>query len=203
MTSLVLRDLFLTTPATTRTEPATIGVLTRPGDAHLVGTALALATRSRSTIIAHWTGTAPRPPRSGPALAATRRLAQRLANRDLLATAHGRLVSISLPADPTSARTITERLLGSEPSALILVISGPRPPELELLLTRLDHLILAVPADTPSSLTSLLTTTITRPASLLHLPPTTPTSRFLTHLGLFLPPHLRTLATRALEDRDA
>jgi len=216
-----LRDLFLAPDharaarprprVAERAVPATLGVLVAPRDAEVAGASLALAAasahRAPCALACRWTGTEPtEPPRSGLAVTAARKLAQRLTTRGLSAGACGRLVLVDLPAAAGEARAATERALatvGETPT--VLVVAGARPPALDPLLATLDRLIVVPAADAPPGLAALALTAaahLGRGAALLHLPPTT-TARLLTTTGLPLSPTLHRAATAALRGDDA
>lgn len=201
-TAVALRDVFLTPQprAAERAVPASLAVLASAADGPTAGAALALALGVPVAVVGLWGG----PGRAGFALPPARRLADRLVGRGLSATARGRLVTVALPAEPSAARAAAERThaaIGDAP--FVLVVAGPRPPELDPLLAAADRLVVVPRAGAPDGLEQLaLATTahLARSTSVLHLPPTTPTTRLLATTGLLLPPPLRTLATAALTD---
>jgi hypothetical protein len=77
--------------------------------------------------------------------AGARRLASRLAARELTARAAGRLARLALPTDPAHAAETLLRLLGWVEVPLVTVLAGPRTEQLDALVV--DHdLVVAVRA---------------------------------------------------------
>jgi hypothetical protein len=206
-----VRDLFVApseaAPATRvaeRAVPSTLAVLAAGGDAAVAGAALGLvaaaALRSRCAVVCVWSADATAP-RSGVASVATRRLADRLAARGLVATARGRLVTVALPAADVEARAAAERAMAAAGQApVVLVIAGPRPPALDPLLAAVERIVIVPPPDAPPTLESLALTAaahLGRSTAILRLPRTS--RHLLTSTGLSLSPSLRSAATKALE----
>jgi hypothetical protein len=98
------------------------------------------------------------PPARSPAGATTpgaRRLAHRLAARELPATACGRLAWLSLDCDPEAAAAQIRRGLGLAGTPLVLAVAGPRPEAFEPLLETLDLAIAVLSPDEDPSLRAL------------------------------------------------
>lgn len=204
-TAVSLRDVFLAPGAAApraaeRAVPASLAVLATAAGGPTAGAALALACGAPVAVVALWGASS----RAGLALPPARRLAERLTARGLAATPRGRLVTVALPDDPSAARVAAERVraaIGEAP--FVLVVAGPRPPAFDPLLAAADRLVVVPPPGAPSGLEPLALAAaarLARSASVLRLPPTTPTTRLLAASGLLLPPALRTLATAALAD---
>jgi hypothetical protein len=221
MTALVLtrlRDIFLTPterqPATqvaSRAIPSTLAVLGSGADAQVAGTALALtaaaALHSRCAVVCVWSGGGTTP---GASLAtvATRRLAERLAARGVVAAARGRLVTVALPPTDVEARAAAERTLAAAGDApVVLVVGGARPPALDPLLAAVDRIVIVPPPDAPSGLEALAVDAaahLGRSTSILRLPRAGAAGHhLLTATGLLVPPALRAAATSALEGSHA
>jgi hypothetical protein len=214
-----LRALFVTPAADARparqvaerTAPATLGLLAAAEGGPAAGAALALAAaaahRAPCALMCRWPGAEP-PMASGPSVPSARRLASRLDGRGLTATARGRLVTVSLPADGAEARVGTERALAAAGDVpLVLVVAGPRPEALDLLLARLDRLVIAAPVGAPAGLEDLAldaAARLGRAAGVLRLPPSSATAgRMTARWGVLLSPTLRAAASAALGGRDA
>jgi hypothetical protein len=216
-----LRDLFLAPGAEApaparrvadRAVPATLGVLAAPGDAAVAGAAVALAAatahRARCAVVCRWDGTASAPRPATAAVPSARVLAERLANRGLSAAACGRLVTVALPIADGEARAATERTLAAAGDVpVVLVVAGPRPPALDLLLATLDRLVVVPAADAPPGLEALAAADaarLGRATSVLRLPDgVTTTGRLLAATGLAsFSPRLRAAATAALAGED-
>jgi hypothetical protein len=217
-----LRDLFLTGDAaasarparrvTERTVPATLGVLVAPGDAPAAGAALGLAAatahRAPCAVVCRWTGAElAEPPRSGLAVGAARRLAQRLAGRGLAVGACGRVVTVVLPSSDIEARAATERALAAAGDLpLVLAIGGARSPAFDPLLAGLDRLIIVPPPGAPVGLERLAIDSaarLGRGAAVLRLPATgAVTGRLLAATGLPLSGAWRKAAAAALGGDD-
>jgi hypothetical protein len=217
-----LRDLFLTGDGAAtarplrqvaeRTMPATLGILVAPGDAPVAGAALGLAAatahRAPCAVVCRWTGAeAADPPRSGLAVSAARRLAQRLAARGLVAGACGRVVTVALPACDIEARVATERALAAAGDLpLVLVIAGARSPAFDPLLATLDRLIVVPPSGAPVGLERLAADSaarLGRGVAVLRVPSTgAVTGRLLAATGLPLSLAWRTAAAAALRGDD-
>jgi hypothetical protein len=192
--------------------PATLGLLVAPGEAAAVGAALALTAAARRrapcAVVCRWTGGPPLAPTSGAAVGAARRLTERLATRGLVAGARGRLVTVTLPAALAEARTAAERAIAAAGGVpVVVVIAGPRPPELDPLLAALDRLLVAPPADAAPGLEALALAAaadLGRATAVLRLPQAaTLSGRIAADLGLLISPSLRAAAAAALEDGDA
>lgn len=220
-----LRDLFLTPDATApavrvtdRTIPATLGVLAAGRDGDVAATALALAAarahRARCAVVCRWDGRAGEvtggaaggaaSASAAPSIVA-RRLAERLARRGMLAAARGRVVRVALPSSPAEARAATERTLAAvDAIPLVLLVAGPRPPELDPVLAVLDRLVVVPSSDAPSGLTDLAITAaaaLGRSASCLALPDS-PLAWLVSATGRSLSPRLRAAAAAALGGGD-
>jgi hypothetical protein len=208
-----LRDLFLAPTADAparqvveRAVPTTLGVLAAPRDAPVAGACLALAAaaahRSRCAIVCHWHPSESPPRASGFATTPARRLAERLANRGLAASARGRLVTVVLPILAAEARAATERTLAAAGDLpLVVVLSGARPSALDPLLATLDRLVIVPAAGAPTGLEPLALAAaarLGRSTAILRLPDTT-SGRLITTTGRSLSPRLRAAATAALE----
>ena len=79
-----------------------------------------------------------------------RRLAARLAARDLTATACGRLAWLALDPDPADAARQFARCTAAAGAPLVLAVAGPRPEPFESTLADLDLCVAVLPADTDS-----------------------------------------------------
>jgi hypothetical protein len=213
-----LRDLFLT-PATAdarparqvaeRTAPSTLGLLAAAEGGAAAGAALALAAaaahRSPCALMCRWPG-AGVPMAAAPAVPTARRLASRLDGRGLVATARGRLVTVSLPSDGAEARASTERALAAAGDVpLVLAVTGPRPEAFDPLLARLDRLVIAPAEGAPPGLEDLAldaAARLGRATGVLRLPPSSATAgRMTARWGLLLSPTLRAAASAALGGR--
>jgi hypothetical protein len=230
-----LRDLFLAPGATTMTQPAqqvaeravpaTLGVLVSPADAVVAGAALGLAAaagrRARCAVVCRWSpeppassssstepreGALPPAPRSSLACSAARKLSARLAVRGQVVGAHGRLVTVALPAEGVQARAAVERTLAAAGEVpVIVVVAGPRSAELDPLLATLDRLVIVPGREAPAGLEALAVDAaarLGRGTGALRLPLTGLVSRLLTTHGLLLSPPLRGAANAALAGQD-
>jgi hypothetical protein len=217
-----LRDLFVTGEAVSaappvrrvaeRAVPATLGILVSPGDAPAAGAALGLAAaaahRAPCAVVCRWTGAElAEPPRSGLAVGAARRLAQRLAARGLAAGACGRVVTVALPSSDIEARAATERTLAAAGDLpLVLVITGARSPAFDPLLASLECLIVVPPPGAPVGLERLAIDSaarLGRGAAVLRLPSTgAVTGRLLVATGMPLSVAWRKAAAAALRGDD-
>ena len=126
-----------------------IGLLCAPGQALVLAGGLAGALRRRSGARAAtaivWG--APPAPAAFAALPAARRLARRLAARDLAATAAGRVARVALPSDPAPAAADAARALAGADAAgapSVLAVAGPRPAALDEALVECGLLVVAV-----------------------------------------------------------
>jgi hypothetical protein len=217
-----LRDLFLTGEAAPaarpvlrvaeHTLPATLGVFVSSDDASAASAALGLAVaaahRAPCAVVCRWTGIeAAEPPRSGVAVGAARRLAQRLAARGLAVGACGRVVTVALPVSDIEARAAAERALAAAGDIpLIVTVAGARPPAFDPLLATLDRLIVVPPSGAPVALERLAidaAARLGRGAAVLRLPSTGMiTGRLLAATGLPLSPVWRKAAAAALRGGD-
>jgi hypothetical protein len=209
MTTMALRDTFLSPPPTLavdRALPTSLAVLTSAANATTAASTLALACGAPAAVVALWTDDSSRDhsARAGFALPPARRLAERLAARGLAAAPRGRLVVVTLPSEPAVARAAAERTQAASGDApFVLVVAGPRPPELDPLLAAADRLVVVPPPGAPDGLEPLALAAaarVGRSTGVLRLPSITPTTRLLAATGLVLPPALRHLATAALTD---
>lgn len=108
-------------------DACAVALLAPAAEARSLGASLALAHAPRGiAVVAAWrVGGGARA--SAPAVAAARRLAASLVARELVATAAGRLVTVTLPDDEDAAVAALgplEPALGSAP--LVLALGGPR-----------------------------------------------------------------------------
>ncbi len=218
-----LRDLFLTGDAaptarparrvTERTAPATLGVLVAPGDAPAAGVALGLAMaaahRAPCAVVCRWTGAeAPERPRSsGLAIGAARRLAQRLAARNLVVGVCGRVVTVALPSCDIEARAAVERTLAAAGDIpVVFTVAGARPLAFDPLLANLDRLVVVPPSTALAGVEGLAIDEAARlgpSAGLLRRPLTgAGTGRLLAATGLPLSPVWRKAAAAALRGGD-
>jgi hypothetical protein len=230
-----LRELFLAPGATAlpqpaqqvaeRVVPATLGVLVSPADAVVAGAALGLAAaagrRARCAVVCRWSpeplasssssmepreDAAPPAPRSGLACGAARKLSARLVLRGQAAGAHGRLVTVALPAEGVQARAAVERTLAAAGEVpVIVVVAGPRPVALDPLLATLDRLVIVPGREAPAGLEGLAidaAARLGRGTGTLRLPFTSVVSRLLAAHGLLLSPPLRGATSVALAGQD-
>lgn len=115
--------------------------------------AVALACRARArmpaALVAHWPAVGDEDrssTASGPALHAAATLAARLSRRGLPATAHGRLVWLTLPAAGDEALAMlgrTEAAAGDLP--VVLALTRPRDTTVDRMFTEIDLLVVAAP----------------------------------------------------------
>jgi len=92
---------------------------------------------------------------AGAATPAARRLAARLAGRDLAATACGRLGWLSLDSDAAAAATEFRRCRTAASGPLVIAVAGPRPQPLESLLGEVDLCVAVLPSDIDPALRDL------------------------------------------------
>jgi hypothetical protein len=211
-----LIELFLTPAAATaeapvvqvavRAAPSALAVLCAPQAAALAGAAVALAALARGdedvAVVCRWTGADAAAPGGAPATAAARRLAARLAGRDLGAAAHGRLVSVALPADPRAAVAAaghTGAAAGGAP--VVVVVAGARSADLDPLLAAQDRVIVVPEPGAPEGLEAMAVADaarVGRATGLLRLGAATP-ARAMVTAGWALPPALRAAVGSALD----
>jgi hypothetical protein len=131
------------------TRPAVIGTAATVPP---LAAALALACRARAhvpaALVAFWPASSADPPRhrSGPILPGAATLASRLHRRDLPVVARGRLVWLTLPAEPSTAVTAlrhAEAAVGDLPA--VLAVARPRDDDVDALLAERDLLLVAAP----------------------------------------------------------
>jgi hypothetical protein len=139
----------LAVPLAVDEAPTAVALLCSAEAAAPAATALGLAaarrSRARCALICRWSGTEKAAVVAGPARPAARRLSRRLSGRELVAMARGRVVTVTLPADPIEAKVACERAAGAAPDVpLVLVLCGPRPPELDGVLAALDRVIVCL-----------------------------------------------------------
>jgi hypothetical protein len=135
---------------------ARIAVLGSPATAPALAAVLALGARSAAgapaALVALWRPAGvvpPLPALAAPAFPAARGLAARLVRRDLLATAHGRLVWLARPGGADDGRRAlrqAEAAVGDVP--VVLALARPREPAIDALLA---ESALAVVAAAPGS----------------------------------------------------
>jgi len=129
-------------------------VLGAPGDVPAAAAALALDLRRRrrtgTAIVVLWAADAvpplPAPALAAPGLPGARRLAARLARRDITASAHGRLVWIPLGCALDEVARIAAAA-GDAP--VVLGLLGPRSAAADTLLAAHDAALLAADPDSP------------------------------------------------------
>jgi hypothetical protein len=91
---------------------------------------------------------------TAPAHAAARRLATRLGSRGIPASARGRLAWLPLPTDPAPGIAMAERAAAATDVPAILTLAGPRPAEIEPVLSEHD-LVVVVAGDDAGPLATL------------------------------------------------
>ena len=194
-----------------RSAPRALAVVCAPSAAAVAGAAVALAALGRSdagvAVVCRWTGAGgDAPGAGGVATRAARRLAARLAGRDLAAAAHGRLVTVSLPADPGAAVAATAHASAAAGDApVVVVVAGARAPELDPLLAEQDRVIVVPDAAAPEGLEALAVVDaarVGRATGVLRLGAATP-ARVAVTGGWALPPALRPAVGAALDGHGA
>jgi hypothetical protein len=211
-----LVELFLAPAATTaeapvvqvavRAAPSALAVLCAPHAASIAGAAVALAALARGdedvAVVCRWTGAGGGPPTGGVATGAARRLGARLAGRDLAAAAHGRLVTVALPADPGAAVAAAGHAGAAAGGApVVVVVAGARPAALDPLLSAQDRVIVVPEAGAPEGLEAVAVADaarVGRATGLLRLGAATP-ARAVVTAGWALPPALRATVGAALD----
>jgi hypothetical protein len=135
-------------------------VLGTPSEGPPLAAALAGALRARerapAALVCVWGASAPdasAPDASAPGASASlwsaggaRRLAARLAARDLAVRAAGRLIWLSLPEDAAEAAAVLGRLLGWLDAPIVTVLAGPRSAEHDALVADHDLVVAVRPA---------------------------------------------------------
>jgi hypothetical protein len=186
--------------------PSAVAVLCGPSAVAVAGAAVGLAALAGSdagtALICRWTGAEQTSRTRSLATAAARRLAARLAARDLAAGAHGRLVTVALPADPDAARTAAAHAAAAAGDVpVVVVVAGARPTELDPLLAAQDRVLVVPDAGAPEGLEALAVAgaaRVGRATGVLRVGAATP-ARAAVIAGWVLPPALRTAAAAALE----
>jgi hypothetical protein len=170
---------------------------TGPAAALACGAALALSGGTAGTACL-WPGGAA-PAWRAPATGAARRAARRLASRGCETVATGRLARVTLPEAPVDAAATVQRAVAAAEGAVAICLAGPRTPELDVLFTLADAILLARrPGDAPA-LTALAEAGLER----LGVPVTTweasvgPSARLLATCGLAVPAPARAALDRA------
>jgi hypothetical protein len=193
-----VRDFFLAPERTevgerVATVPPVIVVL---GDARCAvgltcGTALSVA-GGGTAVACLWPG-ALAPGWRAPATGAARRAARRLAARGCDTAASGRLVRVALPEPSAHAAASAQRAVAATDGAVAICLAGPRTPELDVLFTLADAVLLAHRPGEPRALTRLAEAGLER----LGVPVTTceaalgPSARLLATAGLTGPADLK------------
>ena len=124
-------------------------------------------------------------PARSPATHAASVLARRLAARDLLAAAAGRLCQLTLPEDPGEAATALRHALGATDAPVVLALPG-RLEGYDGLLVQADRLVLAAPAATDPAITELALASLAAlgPETTRITPPPTALARRAAALGV-------------------
>jgi hypothetical protein len=194
-----------------RAAPRALAVVCAPPAAALAGAAVALAALARGdagvAVVCRWTGGHDEALRgSGLATGAARRLAARLAGRDLAAAPRGRLVTVSLPADPGAAVAAAARTSAAAGDApVVVVVAGARPTGLDPLLAGQERVIVVPDAAAPDGLEALAVADaarVGRATGVLRLGAATP-ARAAAIGGWVLPPALRVAVGAALDGHGA
>jgi len=159
MTELLdaIARVFVAPSSQARAEPVAVAapaVVVCGRGAEPVAAALALLARSRGpAVVCAWGSFSRRA--SAPSSAGARRLAASMQARGLSAAASGRLVSVSLDADPLVAATEVVRAGAAAGSApVVTALCGPRDPAFDELLAAQD-LGVVVAGDAPEELVRL------------------------------------------------
>lgn len=140
--------------------PPSVALVGAPEDAEMAGNALALALaamwRAPCALVCAWAPpeATPRAPRM-PAAPRARRMAGRLAERELTVAATGRVVRVALPAGPEEAVAAVARASSAAAVPTVVAVATPRPAALDQLLSVQDAVILATAPDTEASLALL------------------------------------------------
>jgi hypothetical protein len=129
-------------------------VLGSPAEVVPLGAALALslraADRAAAAIVAEWRDGGGADVAASAATRAAARLAARLAARELVAVPRGRLVRLSLPADPSEAVAAVRRASAVVDAPFVTALGGARADALEELVA--EHDLAVVAADPQSAL---------------------------------------------------
>lgn len=143
----------------TRAQPLSACLICARADAFVLGAALSLLLgrgASGCPVLCVWTGR-DEPSRQPGAmgLPAARRLAARLRAQGLEASPRGRVVTISLPADPQAAVVAADRAAGRAPAAMVVVLAGRRGPAVDAIAARQDVAAMALRPDSEPLLARL------------------------------------------------
>jgi hypothetical protein len=134
------------TAAATPAEVTRVAVLGVPAEARPLAAAIALGLNG-VPVVAGWRlgRTAP-----GPATIGARRLAARLARREIDAAARGRLVWVELPDEAEAAAVAARRLDGTlVEQALVTALAGPRVAPVDELLEDAERIVVAADPASP------------------------------------------------------
>jgi hypothetical protein len=199
--------------------PPRVAILCRPGDALVVGGAVALTLAARgpaspaprhpavragpiprTSLVAVWgAGAATR----APAVAGARRLATTIASRGHTAAATGKLAIVALAGTLSEASAEAARVdaaAGDVP--VVTVLAGPRDATADALLRDQDLILVALPADGDEAVADLALDGLAPlgvPARALRLPPAPAAVRGLAASGVAVLPPLRAAVEAALE----
>jgi hypothetical protein len=167
---------------------ARVAVLGGAGEAAPLAAAVALwlraADRAPAALVAVWRE---RAAGRGAAMPSATRLAARLAEADLPATARGRLAWLTLPADPGAAVAAVHRAAAVVDAPLVTALGGARPAALDALVTGHDLVVVAAEADTALARAALAALPLPRDRALACRPPSRGVPAALARAGLRAP----------------